>query len=239
MIKAFLTALQFLTVIPVKACIGPLPDASVFFPLIGALLGGIAVAVYHVLSPIMPRGLLALLVLVVWALLNGGLHEDGLADTFDAFGGGRSREDILRILKDSNIGTFGALTLIFGALIRWQALVLISESNLKQILIASQVLPRAGIVLLAYTTRSATAGLGASFGDALTRRHALAAAGLALLITVPLLRWKVSLFIGVCLALILFLRSYFQKKIGGITGDCLGAANQLQETAILVLAACL
>jgi len=235
MINAFLAAIQFLTVIPVPARAGPTPAAAaVLFPLVGGLLGALAVALWSLLGPLFSPSLLVLLILALCAALTGGLHEDGLADTFDAFRAGRSREEILRILKDSRIGAFGALALVFSILIRWQALVELPPAQIQPALLASQVLPRAGIVLLAYSAGGASRGLGGALADALTGWHVVAAGGLALALTVPLLKWDALAPVTLCLAVIALSRGYYEKKIGGITGDCLGAANQLQELSILV-----
>jgi len=237
---ALLAAVQFLTVIPgATANRETFVRSAVLFPVVGALLGVLGVAVYQLLAPRVPRELLALLILAMWTLLTGGLHEDGLADTFDAFGGGWSREDILRILKDSRIGVFGALALLFSVLIRWQALVLMPPERVIEALMASQVLPRAGIVTLAFLAGPAAPGTGGAWAAALSVGHVLGAVALGTGILAPVARWRLLPLAAACVLLVLLLGAYFRKKIGGITGDCLGAANQLQEVAILALAVCL
>jgi len=239
MIHAFLAALQFLTILPVRTPPGSLATAAVFFPVVGALVGLASAGIYFLLLPVAPRSLLAILIVALWAVWNGGLHEDGLADTADAFGGGQSREDILRILKDSAIGSFGALALIFSALLRWQSLALAAEGQIGRLLVVSQVLPRVGMLWLAYSAGGATKGLGGSLAEALTRRHLWVATAIALAISFAVAGWTAFLFVVVCGAVILPLRWFFRSRIGGITGDCLGAANQLQETGVLLAGACL
>jgi adenosylcobinamide-GDP ribazoletransferase len=235
--KSFLAALQFLTVIPVRLAEPPAPArAAVAFPLVGALLGLLAAGLWRLLTPVLPRSLIALLVLAFLALLTGGLHEDGLADTADAFGGGHSREDILRILKDSRIGAFGALALVFAVLLRWQALVVMPAAQVLPALVASQALPRAGLVLLAFLAGPATSGLGGSLAAEVRVTHALSAAALALAIAAAVWGVRAAPAAAACLFVVICARFYFRRRLGGVTGDCLGAACQLQEIAVLLVA---
>src|SRR5260221_7374480 len=108
-------ALQFLTILPIPAQNDPPGRAAWAYPIVGALLGLLAAALWR-----LPLG--PLLTVIVLAALTGGLHEDGLADVCDAIRAYRSRETMLRILKDSRIGAHGALALIASFTFRWQAL---------------------------------------------------------------------------------------------------------------------
>ena len=221
-------ALRFLTVIPVGGAARPMAAwAAVWFPVVGALLGLVGAAVNQ--APV-PLRLRPLLVLAVWALLTGALHEDGLADCFDAFGGGRSHEDILRILKDSRIGTYGALALVLSVLIRWEAL----QGASGAILVAAQALPRAGIVALAWLAGPASEGTGGAWARELRWWHVGGAAVLGIAIAAATLGGKAPPAIVLCVAVVLLAAWYFRRRIGGITGDCLGAANQVQEIGVLV-----
>ncbi len=171
MTNSLLTAIQTLTRIPVPSPTAPegrvLAWSAAFYPLVGLLPAGVAIALADVLSPRMPSEIVPLCILAAWILLTGGLHEDGLADVCDAFGSPRPREEIFRILKDSRIGTYGALALVLTLLARWQSVALLLEGAAAPALIASQVLPRAGIVLTAYT-----AGPAVSQGWAALSRQA-------------------------------------------------------------------
>lgn len=220
--NAFLAALQLLTTLP-SGRPRVSPNAAAWFPAVGAVIGALTILVNEALS-FMGRPLEMALILLLWACLTGALHEDGLADTFDAFGGGRTREDILRIMKDSRIGTFGALALVFSVLIRWNSLTLIPGARMAAVLLASQIVPRAGMVVLARLAGSAgEGGMGGAFARSVARWHV----AIALVFAAPML------------PLLAFLSWYFKRRIGGVTGDCLGAANQLQEIAILLAGACL
>ncbi len=221
-------ALRFLTVIPVGGVARPMSAwAAVWFPVVGALLGLLGAAVNQLPAPGRVR---ALLVLAVWALVTGALHEDGLADTFDACGGGRTREDILRILKDSRIGTYGALALVFSVLLRWEALAKAPESTLVATLVACQALPRAGIVALAWLAGPATEGLGGTWAASLRWWHALG----AVVVGVGIAGWRAAPAAGWCAVVVLLAAWYFRRRLGGITGDCLGAVNQIQEIGVLL-----
>jgi adenosylcobinamide-GDP ribazoletransferase len=235
--RAFLGAVQFLTVIPVRTGEAPgIARAAVAFPLVGALLGALGAGIYVLLAPRLPRPLVALAILVLWAWMTGALHEDGLADTADAFGGGRSREDILRILKDSRIGAFGALALLFSVLIRWQALATMAEGVVVPALIVSQALPRAGLVLLALLAGPATKGLGGSLAAEVRWSHTLLAAALALIVAAAVWPSRTAASAVVCLGVVLAAWRYFRSRLGGVTGDCLGASCQLQEIGVLLVA---
>src|SRR3954449_4276988 len=112
MIARFLGAVQFLTTLPVRRATASPGRCAVFFPLVGAAMGSAGGLLLYALRNVMPPSLAALLVLSFWALLTGGLHEDGFADVADAFRAGRSREKMFAILKDSRIGAHGALAMI-------------------------------------------------------------------------------------------------------------------------------
>ena len=240
MLAAFLTAFQSLTRIPVPSPRKP-PDSTtiarsaVFYPLVGAVIGLAGWGFYALLDAHLPRTILMLGVLILWAFLTGGLHEDGLADTFDGFGGRTTRDEVLAVMKDSRIGTYGTLALIFVSLLRWQSLVLILATETAFALMISQVIPRAGAVVLAWAAGPATAGSGGSLAGSLRGGHVAATLALAALLAIPWLRWQTTAAAGLCLLVVLGLRVYFRRRIGGVTGDCLGTAVLLQEVAVLLL----
>ena len=240
MLAAFLAAFQSLTRIPVPSPRNA-PDATtmarsaIFYPLAGAVIGLAGWGFHSLLDEYVPRTILMLGVLILWAFLTGGLHEDGLADTFDGFGGRTKRQEVLAVMKDSRIGTYGTLALVFVSLIRWQSLTLIADTETAFALMISQVLPRAGAVVLAWAAGPATAGSGGSLAGSLRGGHVAATVAVAALLAIPWLCWQTAAAAGLCLLVVLALRVYFRRRIGGVTGDCLGTAVLLQETAILLL----
>jgi adenosylcobinamide-GDP ribazoletransferase len=234
-------ALQFLTRLPVR---GPaawprhaLAASAPAFPLIGALigaLGGLAFALASWLG--LPPVLAAVLAVAAQILLTGGLHEDGLADLADGFGGGRTRADKLAIMRDPRLGSFGALALILALLARIAALAALAEPLLvASALIAAGAASRAGLpALLASLAPARSDGLAADAG----RPHPLrAVAGIAIaaLLAVVVLAPSVAVggLIGAAGAL-LSVAILARRQIGGYTGDVLGAAQQLAEIGFLL-----
>jgi adenosylcobinamide-GDP ribazoletransferase len=237
MIRRLGGAVQFLTVLPVRAEDVSLADSAVFFPLVGAALGASASGVYLLLARLMPTPLSSMFALLFLVLATGGLHEDGLADVADAFRAGRTPEKTFAIMKDSRVGTFGALALIFSILVRWQALNALGATSTIA-LIVSEALPRNALVVLSYTAKPAGSGLGSALGTGLSRNVTLLAASQGVAVAFLAGPWlAVTLLVGAA-ALIWVARSYFHRRIGGVTGDCLGATGQLVECYCLLTFLC-
>jgi adenosylcobinamide-GDP ribazoletransferase len=206
--------------------------AAVFFPAVGAGLGWAGYAVYAAGSLWWPREVAALLALAALAVLTGALHEDGLADVADAFGSQSTREGLERVMKDSRIGTYGAVALLLSYGVRWFCL---SRLGLAGFLIG-QTLPRAGIVAVAASAGPATSGSGGAFAAALGRGHVIAAwlTAAAFFYPVyqdPAMGWCVA---G-CLVLAGLASAYFKARLGGVTGDCLGATAIAMECLVLLI----
>jgi adenosylcobinamide-GDP ribazoletransferase len=239
-LSAFVAAMQTLTRVPLASASAPTAQAlawsAVFYPLVGLFLGAAGIVVYLLGLSFFPASVSSLLVLAVWILLTGALHEDGIADTFDAFGSQRSRDDILRVMKDSRIGVYGALALAVSLLLRWQALAALPDAEIVAAFVASQVFPRAGIVTLAFLAGPASGGTGGAFAAALRMKHIVFAWLLAAVLLAPLQEWREMMAVmAVSLVIVIAARRYFHRRLGGVTGDCLGAANQMQEIAGLLV----
>jgi adenosylcobinamide-GDP ribazoletransferase len=233
-------AVQTLTRLPVSSAAPPservLGWSAAFYPLVGLLLGAAGVSVHFAASLLFPAGVSALFVLAAWMLLTGALHEDGLADTFDAFGSQRSKEGVLRVMKDSRIGVYGALALGMSLLLRWQALALLPAKDVVFALLASQVIPRTGVVALAWLAGPASGGSGGALAASVRKRHLGVAFCLAAVTLLPIGQsHEIMTVAGFCLLIAGLAALYFRARIGGVTGDCLGAVNQLQEIAALLL----
>jgi adenosylcobinamide-GDP ribazoletransferase len=237
LIRRFLGAVQYLTIVPVHAATAAPGKCAVFFPIVGAMLGAAGGAFLDAGRGYVPFTLLALLVLAFWVVMTGGLHEDGLADAADAFRAYRKPERILEILKDSRIGAHGALALLLLILIRWQALSSISIDAIPA-LAAALALGRVAVVALAWIAPPATSGSGAQFAAGLSTPAAVfvIAQGIAFAL------WPgarvASFLLGGTAATVLLARAYFVRRIGGITGDCLGATEQIVETWCLMVYTC-
>jgi adenosylcobinamide-GDP ribazoletransferase len=237
------TAVAFLTRLPIPHPLGSTPAnlarAYRVFPLVGAAIGG-AVGLFCLGMRVIgvPELAAAALSLGAGALLTGALHEDGLADVADGFGGGRDPAAKLAIMRDSRLGTYGALALMVSFAVKLSALAALPDAVVAQSLIAAHALARG--VLPAMSMKLADArqnGLAANAGKPGSATVGFAGA-LALVIAVLSLSWidafGAALVAAVCAAGMAWLA---QRQIGGQTGDVLGAAEQVCETAILVLLA--
>jgi len=230
-----LGALQFLTVLPVRRSTCAPGEAAAYFPVVGAVIGLVAAGVHWLLGQGVAEPIGALLTVLAMVLMSGALHEDGLADCADAFGGQRPPEKILAILKDSRIGTFGALALVFSIGLRWQAIAQ-TGSHLFEALAAAGALSRAAQVGLAWVTPPAGEGSGKLFALTLTTPRAVTAIAVATVFAAPLGLVAVPAVIGSA-GITLLGRDYFERRLGGVNGDCCGALSQVVEGYILLLCA--
>ena len=235
--RHFLAALQFLTIIPVRGKTLAPGRAAFFFPLVGAILGMTAGVIRVYAGHALPAAIAALLALLFLIVATGGLHEDGLADVFDAFRAGRSPERIHAILKDSRIGSYGALAIVMSLLLRWQAIEALDDRTMPA-MAAAVGASRGVMVVLAYISDPAGEGLGRAFSQDLRRPSVMAAAVQSAIL--PFLcgpAWGAAAFAGNTLALVTA-RAYFDRRIGGVTGDCLGAVCQISEILMLLIFLC-
>jgi adenosylcobinamide-GDP ribazoletransferase len=233
----FLGAIQFLTIIPIRARTATPGQSALFFPVVGALLGAAGGLVLEAGRGVVPFTLLALMVLGLWSLVTGGLHEDAVADAADAFRSWRPPEKIFEILKDSRIGAHGALALLMLVLIRWQALSAIAIDAVGA-LAAALALGRAAVVALSWTTPAVGSASAASFNASLTTRVALAAIAQGICAAFLPGAQVASFLLGGSTVLIILARRYFMRRIGGVNGDCLGVTEQLVETWCLMVYTC-
>ncbi len=211
----------------------PAAAAAWAYPLVGALLGLIAVIFLSLLGVLgLPPAIAALLALILGLFLTGAMHEDGLADCADGFWGGWTRERRLEIMRDSRIGTYGVAALVLSLLLRWQALTWLIEAERLWALVAVEALSRAGMVwLMARLPQARKEGLAQSTGrpEPLTTGLALALGALATLLSgAPLLMLLLALIGTMAMA------ALARAKVGGLTGDVLGATQQV--LALLLLA---
>ncbi len=237
MFKALLGAVQFLTILPVGRSTAEPGRAALFFPLVGAWLGLLAGSLLSISASVFPIQLAALVAVAALILLTGSLHEDGLADVADAFRAGRPPERILSILKDSRVGAYGAVAILLSVLIRWQAAASLAVPAAAAFA-AALSLSRASMVVLAWLARPAGQGVGFFFSRTLTTPVAAAAAlqGIAFSFLSGV-DFAITLLAGAAV-IIIALRSYFEARLGGVTGDCLGAASQLVEIFAFAVLAC-
>lgn len=218
----------------------PVPPAVWAWPVAGALLGALASgAGMAALAAGLPVGVAAALVLAMGALLTGAMHEDGLADSCDGLWGGWTRERRLEIMKDSHIGSYGVMGLLLVTLARWSAVVGLLQAGALAPLIAAAALSRAPMAaLLAGLPNARGHGLSAAVGRP-GAMAACAAGGVALGLALALAGPAGLIAAGAAAATTLGLGALARRKIGGQTGDILGASQQLAEMAALAALAAL
>ncbi len=240
-LRLFLTAVQYFTRVPVPGWVGhsatQLDGSARYFPAVGLLLGSYAAGVYAIAAMLWDPFVAALLATAATVLVTGAFHEDGLADTFDGLGGGMNRERALEIMKDSRVGTFGvlALGLVLGLKVAAlaaaplaPALVALPAAHAISRWLATSVIWRLRYVRLDESSRAkpVTRSLG-------TRGFAFAAIWMlpALAVCVALSPISAAAGCVAALAMRAWLARWFERRLGGYTGDALGATQQLTEVA--------
>jgi len=232
-----LAALGLLTRLPVPDTGPPNPAAGWAWPVAGALVGALAALAGAVALTLgVVPGVAAALAMGVTAALTGGLHEDGLADCADGFWGGQDRARRLEIMKDSRVGSYGVLALGLVLLARWAALTALVEGGHWGALIAAEALSRAAMAgVMAGLPNARGRGLSASHGAPEGETVAIAAA-LALGLAGMLAGWAAPAMALAALAAAAGVGAVARAKIGGQTGDVLGAAQQMALVAALAMA---
>ncbi len=247
--RAFLVAVQFLTRVPIPPV--DLRDEGVrrftlgrstaYFPAVGALIGAATGSVILVASRAWPIALAVVLGLAFEAVLTGAFHEDAVADFCDAFGGGWTRDDVLRILKDSRVGAFGALGLGLAVALRGGATATLPPDRLFAAVLASATLGRWAILPAMWALppvlerESISRDVGRRIGPG---RVALgtALAGLGCLPLAVASPGRLGLAVVAVMALTAWVVVYVRKRLGGITGDCLGFLCYASQVAALLVA---
>jgi adenosylcobinamide-GDP ribazoletransferase len=237
----FLRALSFLTILPCGQVTlseeKELARSMAFFPLVGLVIGLLLALGYYLFSFLFPKSLVLWLTIGLLALLTRGLHLDGFADTIDGLGSGGPKENILEVMRDSRIGAFGVISLILLIGGKYLALNQISNSSVPYSLILMAVMGRQSMVLVCCRSSYArpNGGLAKPFTENFGYRETAWSLLSAFGITLLFMGVKgIVLFFGIGLFSLGY-RFFFMKKLGGVTGDILGAANELTELLCLIL----
>lgn len=236
--RKFLAALQFLTIFPVRInrMEEELGNSMAFFPVIGLIIGISTAILNYFLSRLMNENLVNVFLIIWIVIVTGGLHLDGFADTCDGIFSCRSdKNEILKIMRDSRIGTMGAIGIFIILLLKYELLSNISGREKYIALIIMPVFGRFSQVVSAFALPYARETSGAAgFIRYLNIRTLISSAVLFLIITTPVWFPKVLLIDLVSLIILVPLLLFFNKKLGGITGDVLGAINEIVEIIVLV-----
>ena len=232
----FFGAIRFFTRLPVPAWVGHSPEAlnhsARYFPLVGLVIGLIGALAFASTSFFLPKTLAVLLAIAATIYATGAFHEDGWADMVDGFGGGWTRERTLEIMKDSRIGSFGAIALVLMLLGKFVALIELDALLVAPALIAGHAFSRLCSTLLLHCLDYAREeGKAKPLATRITLGELACATvfGCAALFLLP----PAALACGVALALgaTAVLAAQIHKRLGGYTGDCLGATQQVAELA--------
>jgi len=241
MIRRFFVAIQFLTRLPVPRALNSseteVGKALAFFPLVGVIVGGGAALVFTTLQRILPLPASVLCAVIFAVVLTNAFHEDGLADSFDGFGGGWTRDRVLEIMRDSRIGTYGTLALIFVIFGKLIFLSSLPPSQIWRWLIVAHTASRWTILpLCAWLPYARAEGQGKLVAKQVGSLEVVIAT-ITLLLVFILVSWQAALAALLVTALVTILSGlYFRARLQGITGDCLGATNQLTEIALYLTA---
>jgi adenosylcobinamide-GDP ribazoletransferase len=249
-IRIFFTALMFYTRIPCPSWVDHSPDyinkATRYFPLIGWIVGAISFGAFWLSSWLFGSNIAIIASFMAGILTTGAFHEDGLADVFDGFGGGWTKEKILEIMKDSRVGAYGVIALILSFLLKYlafdQLLAKIDSDNMlivALIFISYHSLARLTAINIVFTeqySREDETSKSKPIAKAHTYREIVGAYffGLLPLAVLSSFYWQFALVIIPLFALYFFSKRYFNKWIDGYTGDCLGAVEQMAELLILL-----
>lgn len=233
--SGLLLAVRYLTIVPVPdpgpPSRGALGRAAAWFPVVGAILGLALVVTDWVTTRLFPPVLAALLTVTVWKFFTGGLHLDGLADCLDGLMG-RDREHRLAIMRDSRIGTFGAVGLILFLMLEILAISDLPPFSRSRVLVLAPAVARATPALLARLLGAARAdGQGAAFVAGVGALGATLALVIAALAAFAALGWIGLAAAAVAVLAALIVAGVIARRLGGLTGDVLGAAVESAELA--------
>jgi adenosylcobinamide-GDP ribazoletransferase len=237
-LEYFFAALRFFTRLPIPEWVGhseqQLNRASRYFPAVGLLVGLLGAVMWVIAGFFWPKPIAILLALAATIWITGAFHEDGLSDMADGFGGGWEKSRILEIMKDSRVGVFGVVVLVLTLLGRFMALLELPDTWIVAAFLAGHAVSRFCAATLLY-------GMDYAREDATSKSKPLATrmslpdacvAGFTALLPCLLLPvWNLLCALILAALVTFWLARLFRRRIGGYTGDCLGAAQQAAELA--------
>jgi len=233
--NGLISAIEFLTTIPIRSKNFSLQKSIVFFPIVGMIIGSILVGANILLKLVFPKMICDAITVVILILLTGALHLDGFADTIDGFFGGRNKNEILKIMSDEHIGAFAVVGIFCLLLLKFIFIFQMPDNILYPALILMPILGKFSMVIsLVKGNPAKNNGLGSIF---------LGNAGLLTLIVSGIVTLSCCAFFlnarGVYLFIIISLialsfKEYFTAKIDGLTGDTMGAIHEITELCVLV-----
>lgn len=243
-LQIFFTALMFYTRIPCPSWVEYSEDylnqATRYFPLIGWIVGGSTALLLYGLHFLLPISVSVILSLAFSILLTGAFHEDGFADVCDGFGGGWTKDRILEIMKDSRVGAYGAVGMIVLLALKITSSIELLQVDLRyglKAIILAHVLSRFSAVTMIFTHEYSRAD-ATSKVKPIAKKLTINSLLVSLIWLLPAFflfqNYWIVLVIFPVYGMKIYLASYFNKWIGGYTGDCLGATQQINEIVTLL-----
>lgn len=242
MLNNFLLMIQFLTRIRVNRNLECKEEnfrwGSIFMPVIGLVIGGIQWILYKAMISILPVNASVVFVILAGIMLTGAMHMDGLGDTCDGFFSFKGSDKIIEIMKDSRIGTYSCIAIVIDLLLRYTLLCYVLQ-GFSPALVVSPVISRLStLFLVAFGKTAKSTGTGNLFIDSVCPRQFFI--GILIVLAVVLLIVGMNPLYAIILILAAILMSellnlYAVKKIGGLTGDLLGANNEIIEILMMIL----
>jgi len=244
-LESFLGAVRFFTRLPVPAWVGHsaegLNRSARYFPAVGLLIGGLAAAAFWLAALVLPKSIAVLAAMGITLLATGAFHEDGLSDAADGLGGGREKRRILEIMKDSRVGSYGVVALWLALTAKFAALYEAPAAWLPLLLLAGHAWSRLVSTALLATMDYVREDMESKSKPLATRLSAGSFAVAVVFGTLPLFFLPLLAVAGGMLASVLatfWLAAKFRRWLGGYTGDCLGAVQQVAEVTFYIGCLC-
>ena len=237
----FILSLQFLTIIPfsqnIKVKEEDLGKSMLYFPLAGLFIGGCLVVLNQIFSFLLPQSVVDGLIITSLAVITGSMHLDALADTIDGIGSGKERKEKLRIMKDATVGAMGVVAIILVLSLKYLALNAIPGTLKNQALLVMPVMGRWSQVIVSYfsTYAGLKRGLGSPFTTHVSLSIFVGASIMAVFLTSCLFLVKGAVIAGTVVVFSFIYSLFFKRILGGVTGDVLGAGNEIIEVAVLIM----
>jgi adenosylcobinamide-GDP ribazoletransferase len=237
---SFLAALRFLTIIPLPGRREVSPEevgrSITYFPLIGVIIGLILVGLNWLLGLALPSALINMLLVVSLAAISGGLHLDGLVDTCDGMGGGKTAEERWQVMHDSRAGAFGIIGVCCLLLVKYVSLNAVPTSWLMPTLVLMPVVSRWAMVYAVFAYPYAKpSGLGKVFKQGASWSRFTVATVITLAVAVILAQLQGLVIVFSIWVIVMAMAVYLKGKFGGLTGDTYGAINEVAEVLVLIL----
>ncbi len=237
-----LAALQFLTTIPIKLGFSTeqIGRSTVYFPIVGIIVGAILVALNYIFGLILPPSLVNVLLVAAMVLLSGGLHLDGLVDTCDGIAGNGTPEERWKVMHDSRAGGFGIIGAALLLLIKFVSLNNVPQSLMMLTLLTAPIISRWAMVYAIFSYPYARpSGLGKAFKQATDKWKFILTTLITIAISALLFKLAGLVILFIAWLFIMVIAFYLKQKFGGLTGDTYGAINEITEVGVFILVSAL